>query len=80
MTNLGEDRVATHYHAMTASEDFSYIPRALGIPYLYWGFGGFVEGQEVYANHNPKFAPAIHPTLETGTQAALIAVLTYLGK
>ena len=80
MTNhLGQERVLKEYHPMTASEDFSYIPRALGIPYLFWGFGGFTEDQEVYANHNPKFAPAIQPTLETGTQAAIVAVLTYLG-
>lgn len=76
---LGEDRVSD-YHPMPASEDFSYIPRALGIPYLYWGFGGFTQGQEVYANHNPKFAPAIQPTLTTGTEAAIVAILRYLGK
>lgn len=76
---LGEENVSD-YHPMTASEDFSYIPRALGIPYLYWGFGGFTEKQEVYANHNPKFAPAIQPTLTTGTKAAVVAILRYLGK
>ncbi|MGT2950704.1 amidohydrolase [Streptococcus cuniculi] len=78
-TYLGEDRVVA-YHPMTASEDFSYIPRALEIPYLYWGFGGFTEDQETYANHNPKFAPAIQPTLRTGTEAAVVAILRYLGK
>lgn len=76
---LGKDRVS-NYHPMTASEDFSYIPRALEIPYLYWGFGGFTKEQEVYANHNPKFAPAIQPTLTTGTEAAVVAILRYLGK
>lgn len=78
-TYLGKDRVVA-YQPMTASEDFSYIPRALNIPYLYWGFGGFTEDQEIYANHNPKFAPAIQPTLRTGTEAAIVAVLRYLGK
>lgn len=78
-TYLGKDRVVA-YRPMTASEDFSYIPRALDIPYLYWGFGGFTEDQEIYANHNPKFAPAIQPTLRTGTEAAVIAILRYLGK
>ncbi|MGT2932685.1 amidohydrolase [Streptococcus catagoni] len=76
---LGKDNVV-EYLPMTASEDFSYLPRALDIPYLYWGFGAFTEEQTVYANHNPKFAPAIHPTLETGTKAAIVAILTYLGK
>lgn len=76
---LGTEQVVS-YHPMTASEDFSAIPRALKIPYFYWGFGGFTEDQAVFANHNPKFAPAIHPTLETGTNAAVVAILTYLGK
>ncbi|HFU9734630.1 amidohydrolase [Streptococcus agalactiae] len=76
---LGEDRVSA-YHPMTASEDFSYISRALGIPYLYWGFGGFTKEQEIYSNHNSKFAPAIQPTLTTGTEAAVVAILRYLGK
>ena len=77
-TYLGEERTNS-YHQMTASEDFSYIPRELGIPYFYWGFGGFTEDQTVYANHNPNFAPAIQPSLTTGTQAAVVAILTYLG-
>ncbi len=77
---LGEERLASQYHPMTASEDFAYLPQAWGIPYLYWGFGGFLENQEIYANHNPKFAPAIQPTLKTGTEAALVAILAYLGK
>ncbi|KHD46676.1 hypothetical protein NC01_00445 [Streptococcus uberis] len=64
---------------MTASEDYSYIPREFGIPYFYWEFGGFTEDQMVYVNHNPKFAPAIQPSLTTGTQAAVVAILTYLG-
>lgn len=76
---LGTEQVVS-YHPMTASEDFSAIPRALKIPYFYWGFGGFTEDQAVFANHNPKFALAIHPTLETGTKAAVVAILTYLGK
>lgn len=76
---LGTEQVVS-YHPMTASEDFSAIPRALKIPYFYWGFGGFTEDQAVFANHNPKFAPVIHPTLETGTKAAVVAILTYLGK
>ncbi|MBM7642268.1 amidohydrolase [Streptococcus loxodontisalivarius] len=76
---LGQENVVT-YDPMTASEDFSYIAQAFDIPYLYWGFGGFVAGQDVYPNHSPKFAPAIQPTLETGTKAALIAAYSYLGK
>lgn len=76
---LGEDHFSD-FHPMTASEDFSYIPKAFGIPYLYWGFGGFTEDQTIYANHSPKFAPTIQPTLRTGTEAAVVAILTYLEK
>lgn len=75
--NLGNERVVD-YEPKTASEDFSYIPDSIGIPYCYWGFGGFAQGQEIYPNHNPKFAPTLEPTLKTGTEAALVASLTFL--
>ena len=65
---------------ITASEDFSVIPDAFGIPYCYWGFGGFTPDQQALPNHNPGFAPAIHPTLQTGTEAAVVAVLAFVGK
>lgn len=34
----------------------------------------------VVGNHNPAFAPAIQPTLRTGTEAAIAATLAYLGR
>lgn len=34
--------------------------------------------QDVPTNHNPKFAPAVHPTLETGVQAMVVAALDAL--
>ena len=77
---------------VTASEDFSHIPDALGTPYTYWGIGcidhdkyeralkaGRVE-QDIPVNHWEFFAPVIEPTLSTGTQALVIAALTYLAK
>ncbi|MDP9801334.1 hippurate hydrolase [Arcanobacterium wilhelmae] len=76
---FGEHRVE-HLDPITASEDFSTIPDAFGSPYCYWGLGGFAEGDEVYPNHNPHFAPTLHPTLETGAAAATVAALAYLGK
>lgn len=78
INHLGAENVVD-YQAMTASEDFSYIPRAFDIPYLYWGFGAFTSDQKIYANHNPHFSPSLQPTLKTGSQAALVAVLHYLG-
>jgi hippurate hydrolase len=76
----------------TASEDFSDIPKAFGTPYTYWGVGGTdpekyqraldagrVE-QDIPVNHSEFFAPVIEPTLSNGTQALVVAALTYLGK
>lgn len=75
---LGQDRVKK-LDPITASEDFSIIPNAFGIPYCYWGFGAYAEGSTVYPNHNPAFAPAIQPTLQTGTESAVAGILAYLG-
>jgi hippurate hydrolase len=74
----------------TASEDFSDIPTALGVPYTYWGVGcidadtyqkaedaGRVA-QDIPVNHSAQFAPAIQPTLDTGTQALVIATCAWL--
>ncbi|MBU9764487.1 amidohydrolase [Mycobacterium sp. TNTM28] len=76
--------------AGSASEDFGDIPTALGIPYSYWGFGGVDEqayraaveagriGADIPVNHSPRFAPLIQPTLDTGTQALVVAALNWL--
>jgi hippurate hydrolase len=77
---------------VTASEDFSHIPDEFGTPYTYWGVGcidsekyeqalkaGRVE-QDIPVNHSEFFAPVIEPTLSTGTQALVVAALTYLAK
>ena len=73
----------------TASEDFSDIPTALGAPYTYWGIGGIdldtyrkamAAGhiEQLPVNHSPAFAPVIQPTLDTGTQALVVATLAWL--
>lgn len=76
----------------TASEDFSDIPRALGVPYTYWGFGGIDAelyaraaaagrvSEDIPVNHSPRFAPVIQPTLDTGTTAMTVAALAWLGR
>jgi hypothetical protein len=76
----------------TASEDFSDIPAALGIPYTYWGIGGADPelyqraaaagrvSQDVPVNHAAGFAPVIQPTLDTGTSALVVAALAWLGR
>ena len=74
----------------SASEDFSDIPNALGVPYTYWGIGGtdpetYHEAvatgrvaQDVPVNHSPFFAPVMQPTLDTGTAAMVVAALAWL--
>ena len=79
VAHFGQDRVK-HLDPITASEDFSVIPDAFDIPYCYWGFGGFTADQQPVPNHNPGFGPAMQPTLTTGTEAAVTAVLAYLGR
>ena len=75
----------------SASEDFSEIPNALGVPYTYWGIGGtdpqvYAKAEaagtvltDIPANHSPKFAPVITPTLQTGTAAIVVAACAWLG-
>lgn len=74
---FGADRVH-ELEPVPASEDFSRIPAAFGVPYTFWGNGGFLPGMTVVGNHNPEFAPAVQPTLRTGTEAAIAATLAYL--
>lgn len=74
----------------TASEDFSHIPEAFGIPYAYWFVGSAdpekyraavaagTVSSDIPANHSPFFAPVIDPTLETATRAQAVAALAYL--
>ncbi|HST03420.1 MAG TPA: amidohydrolase [Chloroflexia bacterium] len=74
----------------SASEDFSRIPDALGVPYTFWALGGIDAakwhkaeaagriGSDIPGNHSPKFAPVIEPTLQTGTAAIVVATMAWL--
>jgi amidohydrolase len=76
--------------AQSASEDFSDVPHALGVPYTYWGIGGTDPdvyrsaeaagrvAQDVPVNHASTFAPVVQPTLDTGTEALVVAALAWL--
>ena len=72
-----------------ASEDFGCFGAEWHAPAVYWFFGG--DDPEAYAkakkdgtisslptNHNPRFAPVIHPTLETGVKALVVAAHAWL--
>ncbi len=73
----------------TASEDFGSFGAEWGAPSVFWFVGG--TDPDVYAkaekdgkvgdlatNHNPRFAPVIHPTLQTGVEALVIAAQAWL--
>jgi hippurate hydrolase len=76
----------------SASEDFSHIPNALGVPYTYWCIGGTDHdayhraeqagrvAQDIPVNHSAAFAPVLQPTLDTGTQALVVAALAWLAR
>ncbi|MBM7825155.1 hippurate hydrolase [Arcanobacterium pluranimalium] len=61
-----------------ASEDFSIIPSALGVPYTFWGLGGFADPDSAPGNHNPAFAPDLQPTLDRGLEAVVVAASAWL--
>lgn len=79
IAQFGPERVE-HMDPVTASEDFSTIPDAFGVPYCYWGFGGYAQGREAAPNHSPLWAPDLQPSLSTGTEAAASAAFALLGR
>jgi amidohydrolase len=73
----------------TASEDFGSFGAGWQSPSVFWFIGGTdpeayakakADGKmnEIPTNHNPGFAPVIHPTLETGVQALLVGAKAWL--
>ena len=80
---LGEGNVLDR-PAQMGSEDFGHLPDAIGVPGVYWFFGGMsdeaVDGEApVPTNHSPFFAPVLEPTLSTGVTAAVSAILSRVG-
>jgi hippurate hydrolase len=73
----------------SASEDFGSFGAEWHVPSVFWFVGG--TDPDVYAkakaanrlneiptNHNPHFLPVIHPTLETGVEALVVAARAWL--
>jgi hippurate hydrolase len=87
---LGADRVHELIAPISASEDFGSFGTEWGAPSVFWYVGGtdpdaFSKAeragrlaQDIPTNHNPRFAPVIHPTLETGVQAMTSVALDAL--
>ena len=75
----------------TGSEDVSWFAREAGVPLVYWFWGGvdprsFAEAaaggtleRDVPTNHSPFFAPVLHPTIERGVDALVVAAKEFLG-
>ena len=75
----------------SASEDFGSFGTEWQVPSVFWFVGG--TDPETYAkateagriadlptNHNPRFAPVIHPTLQTGIEAMVVATQAWLAR
>jgi hippurate hydrolase len=86
--HFGDERV-THTGPASASEDFGSFGAQWHVPSVFWFIGGVDpeayataerEGKlsEIPTNHNPKFAPVIHPTLETGVETLVVASCAWL--
>jgi amidohydrolase len=73
----------------SASEDFGTFGVQWHAPSVFWFIGG--TDPDIYAkakasgrtgelptNHNPRFAPVLHPTLETGVAALIVASRAWL--
>lgn len=75
----------------SASEDFGSFGTGWQTPSVFWFVGG--TDPETYAkakeagtiselptNHNPRFVPVLHPTLETGVETLVTAALPWLAR
>jgi amidohydrolase len=88
---FGDERVHELGAPYSASEDFGSFGTEWGVPSVFWYVGGTDPGayrraveagrvaQDIPTNHNPRFAPVIHPTLETGVEAMTTVALDALG-
>lgn len=88
-TAFGEDAVVDP-GMFTGSEDVSWFATEAGVPLVYWFWGG-VEPEtfaaataagtaeaDIPSNHSPYFAPILHPTIERGVDALVIAAREFL--
>jgi hippurate hydrolase len=89
-TQFGSERVR-EAKPTSASEDFGVFGKAWQTPSVFWFVGGtdpetYAEARqagrlrELPTNHHPGFAPVLHPTLETGVAAMVVASHAWLGR
>ncbi|MCO1338703.1 amidohydrolase [Kocuria polaris] len=75
---LGAENVRASGPLM-GSEDFGHLGSAIGVPTVYWMFGGFDRDDDLPVNHSPFFGPVLEPTLTTATRAAIAGLLAWVG-
>src|SRR5581483_6467414 len=86
--HFGDDRVV-EIPPISASEDFGSFGSEWHAPSVFWTVGGTDPDayrrakeagrlSELPTNHNPRFAPVIHPTLETGVETLLVGASAWL--
>jgi hippurate hydrolase len=86
--HFGEQRVV-EIAPISASEDFGAFGSQWQTPSVFWMVGGTDAATyerakdagrlaELPTNHNPRFAPVIHPTLETGVETLIAAARAWL--
>ena len=80
------DAVSVMPAPISASEDYSEFIMA-GVPSLYFSLGGYdpakiaeakTSGIPLPVNHSPYFAPTPEPSIQTGTEAMTLAVMSVL--
>lgn len=87
-SHFGEERVVD-IPPISASEDFGSFGTGWHVPSVFWTIGGTDPSAyrqakesgrlaELPTNHNPRFAPVIHPTLATGVETLVAAAAAWL--
>ena len=74
----------------TGSEDVSWFAREADVPLVFWFWGGLdpqqyadavargTVNEDIPTNHSPFFAPILHPTIERGVDALVVAAKEFL--
>lgn len=88
--HFGDERLK-EVRASTASEDFGVFASETHSPSVFWFVGGTDPDTynkakqagrltDIPTNHNPRFAPVIHPTLQTGVEAMIVTAQAWLSR
>jgi amidohydrolase len=87
-THFGSERIR-EAKPTSASEDFGVFGSAWQRPSVFWFIGGtdpkrYAEAKQagrvrdIPTNHNPRFAPVLHPTLGTGVATMVVGAHAWL--